>query len=207
MTVIETKSGVIIPPTKRSGSSASWLPAETTKHMSHEPIAVLRARLKESPTPAAGIMSLGVMLKKAAAVARVSNYETEATARGAMAILEQHISAVVDDARKRFFIARASDDAEMRTAILEYTTRAKAALSAIVFESNASIFKTEKRQMEEIKQLVNRGEITPKRAELYEAKMLELTDRSCDHLDQDYEAVLQGLQRDLELTLRSFGRD
>lgn len=141
-----SKSAEIIPPGKSSTAISSKVAGDLS-----QPISALRSRLEESSERLPTIAKFSVGIKKAIAIARVANYETDVMAKGAMAIIEQHVNSLVDDARKRFFISRSAEDAELRTAVLEYTTRAQSTLASLVHDSNGSIFKTKKRKCQRSK--------------------------------------------------------
>jgi hypothetical protein len=199
MTAYTPKHQEIIPPRKSAAGGGTNI-ADDLK----QPISTLKAQLTEGTSHLPAIARFSVGIKRAMALARVANYETDVMARGAEAIIEQHVNAIVDEARQRFFIDRSSQSAALQTGILEYSTRAKSALADLVHNSHGGILRAEKQRIAEIDRDLSRGEIHEARAEDWRAKCFARTDSLIDGLERDSAQIVAGLERDLETTLRSF---
>lgn len=181
----------IIPP-----SSAPAGPTELW-----QPVGNMKAQLRMMPEGLSPWARLSLGLRNELKMMEVAKFQSDKVADACKAIVDMAVDAYTDDLRQKFFIGRARDSAELRSAILEFSTEIRQMLQRTVHKFRGSIFEEHKRELDEIDSRLAKGKITEDDAEIWREAAREERAHIFDGLKSDLERVQAAAHRDLDHAL------
>lgn len=143
-------------------------------------------------------------MKKSMEMARITKAHNKAVADGAVAIIHQVVDSYVAQTLKRHFVNTANEDAEISAVLFDLATSAKVMLTNALFAKEESLFEIEVQLRQRFQSKIELGKIPEHRGKDLLKKCDERIDRLVDDFAKRHEEILQGLERQLDNTLRTF---
>ena len=171
------------------------------------PLSKLRGDLSKVGQSQNPIIGIRTALSKQIAEARVARYAANKIADGMELIIDQQVEGYVADVRKRFFLDRAGQNADLHAAIMNISARAKETLTALITDKRRGIMQSEKTRVEALEKDVADGLIYSFREERERERIFEETELLIEKIASEASILMEEIERDLRLTVQRFSEN